>query len=84
MKLEIIHLAVTSDKAACFLCTNAHIYTFNMKKKAKSAKFFLNLVSLFSYQKLSSISTKVPQSSVNVFRYFLYLYRRQSTLLEDN
>ncbi len=48
MKLKKVHLAVTSDEAAYFLCIYAHIYTFNIKKKAKSAKFFLNLVSIFS------------------------------------
>ncbi len=58
MKLKKVHLAVISDKMICFLCIYAHIYTFNIKKKTKNAKFFLNLVSLFSFQKSSGISTK--------------------------
>ena len=60
MKLKKVHLSVTSDEVAYFLCIYAHIYTFNIKKKIKSAKFFLNLVKLFRFQKLSSSSTKVP------------------------
>ncbi len=60
MKLKKVHLSVTSDEVAYFLYIYAHIYTFNIKKKTKSAKFFLNLVKLFRFQKLSSISTKVP------------------------
>lgn len=56
MKLKKAHLSVTSDKVAYFLCIYAHIYT----KKIKSAKFFLNLVNLFHFQKSSSISTKAP------------------------
>ncbi len=60
MKLKKVHLAVTSDEVAYFLCIYAHIYTFNIKKKAKSAKFFLNLVSLFTPLKSFNISTKIP------------------------
>lgn len=57
MKLKKVHLAVISDKMICFLCIYAHIYTFNIKKKTKNAKFFLNLVSLCFLQKRSNIST---------------------------
>ena len=60
MKLKKAHLSVTSDKVAYFIFIYAHIYTFNIKKKTKSAKFFLNLVNLFHFQKSSSISTKAP------------------------
>ena len=67
MKLKKAHLSVTSDKVAYFLCIYAHIYTFNIKKKVKSAKFFLNLVSLFLFQKPYSISTKVPIFYRNYF-----------------
>lgn len=42
MKLKKVHLSVTSDEVAYFLYIYAHIYTFNIKKKTKSAKFFLN------------------------------------------
>lgn len=60
MKFKKVHLSVTSDEVTYFLCIYAHIYTFNIKKKTKSAKFFLNLVNLFCFQESSSISTKAP------------------------
>jgi len=74
MKLKKVYLSVTSDEAAYFLCIRVHIYTFNMEKKAKSAKFFLNLVNLFSLQKPSGISTKSKNFSIEVLLFFSSIY----------
>ena len=74
MKLKKVHLSVTSDEAAYFslyICIYIH---YNIKKKTKNAKFFLNLVSLFSFQKSSGISTKNNNSSTEILLFYNSCY----------
>lgn len=52
MKLKKVHLSVTSDEVAYFLCIYAHIYTFNIKKKIKSSQVLLELGKVISLSKI--------------------------------